>query len=50
VGSDAACCEEAEVGVALARFVLANHGVCQHTIGRETARIRRDMKILFAPV
>jgi CPA2 family monovalent cation:H+ antiporter-2 len=41
-GADAACYEEAEAAVALARIVLADQGADEDAIRRETVRIRRE--------
>jgi CPA2 family monovalent cation:H+ antiporter-2 len=41
-GANAACYEEAEAAVALARIVLADRGAEEDTIRRETLRIRRE--------
>jgi CPA2 family monovalent cation:H+ antiporter-2 len=42
VGADAACYEEAEAAVALARLVLFDQGADPQTIRRETIRIRQQ--------
>jgi CPA2 family monovalent cation:H+ antiporter-2 len=44
VGADAACFEEAEVAVALAKLVLADRGEDAETIKRETIRIRQELR------
>ena len=44
VGADAACFEEAEVAVALAKLVLADRGEDAETINRETIRIRQELR------
>jgi CPA2 family monovalent cation:H+ antiporter-2 len=44
VGADAACFEEAEVAVALAKLVLADRGADEETIKRETIRIRQELR------
>jgi len=43
-GADAACFEEAEVAVALARLVLTDRGAARDAIRRETLRIRRQLQ------
>ena len=43
VGADAACFEEAEVAVALARLVLSDRGEDTDGIRRETTRIRQQL-------
>jgi CPA2 family monovalent cation:H+ antiporter-2 len=40
-GADAACYEEAESAVALARLVLRDRGIDEETVREETVRIRR---------
>lgn len=42
-GADAACFEEAEIAVALARLVLAERGADHDVINRETERIRQTL-------
>jgi CPA2 family monovalent cation:H+ antiporter-2 len=44
VGADAACFEEAEVAVALARLVLSDRGADTDSIRRETTRIRQELR------
>jgi CPA2 family monovalent cation:H+ antiporter-2 len=44
VGADAACYEEVEVAVALAKLVLADRGADEETIRRETIRIRQQLQ------
>jgi CPA2 family monovalent cation:H+ antiporter-2 len=41
-GADAACYEEAEAAVALARLVMCDHGADDDTVRRETLRIRQQ--------
>jgi CPA2 family monovalent cation:H+ antiporter-2 len=48
VGADAACFEEAEVAVALARLVLSDGGADDETIRRETIRIRQELRAASA--
>jgi CPA2 family monovalent cation:H+ antiporter-2 len=43
-GADAACFEEAEVAVALAKLVLAERGADGESIRRETTRIRQQLR------
>jgi CPA2 family monovalent cation:H+ antiporter-2 len=43
-GADAACFEEAEAAVALARLVLFDRGADEETIRQETRRIRQELK------
>ena len=43
VGADAACYEEAEAAVALAKLALADRGADPETIRRETQRIRQQL-------
>jgi CPA2 family monovalent cation:H+ antiporter-2 len=45
VGADAACFEEAEVAVALARLVLSDRGADTDAIRRETVRIRQRLQV-----
>jgi CPA2 family monovalent cation:H+ antiporter-2 len=45
VGADAACFEEAEVAVALARLVLSDQGADAETVRRETLRLRRELNV-----
>jgi CPA2 family monovalent cation:H+ antiporter-2 len=44
VGADAACYEEAEAAVALAKLVLFDRGADEETVRRETQRIRQDLR------
>jgi CPA2 family monovalent cation:H+ antiporter-2 len=44
VGADAACFEEAEVAVALARLVLSDRGADPGEIRREMTRIRQELR------
>lgn len=44
VGADAACFEEAEVAVALARLVLSDRGADTDAIRRETTRLRQELR------
>jgi CPA2 family monovalent cation:H+ antiporter-2 len=43
-GADAACFEEAEIAVALARLVLSDRGADKEVIRRETERIRQSLQ------
>lgn len=43
-GADAACFEEAEIAVALARLVLSDRGADQDAIAQETLRIRQALQ------
>jgi CPA2 family monovalent cation:H+ antiporter-2 len=45
VGADAACYEEAEAAVALARLLLIDRGLDADSIRVETSRIREDLRV-----